>query len=525
MFVSLRTIGTDLKGVPDTDWIPTSWSIASAVSFSLAGEFSDIWGRKVVILGGQVVTLVGAIVAATAHHVTTVIVGETLIGFGAGMIFISYAAIPEILPNKYRLKRGAGLAYAELAINLPWGIVATLVASQVAANATWRWLFWIIVIYAGFTGVGVACFYFPPTRPRRDFDTTRWQEFAQLDWIGMFLYTTGLTVFLVGLGWAGTDGHPWKSVSVIAPIILGALTFFLCFAYDWTLAKRPFFPKSLFFKLRDYSLILIVLFVAGMVFFSMASILPQCSVYVFNADPTQVGLIQLPNGFGQLVGGAIIPAFIHKIKHIRVQIIVAVAIQTIFTACYALTIPGHKSAWMALQFFGNSTFAWSTLCGYVTAGVNVPLRELGIATGIIGTFRNSGGAVGIAIFNTIHNGVLNSQLVPRVSKAALAHGFPNDPKLLAAVLGAAEGVVLGAPAEVAFKGLPNVTPALISSTVTAFRAAYAYSFQRVFLSTIPFGVIALVAAWFIRDASQYLTNHTAVHLNKDHLRERHPEEQ
>jgi hypothetical protein len=236
----------------------------------------------------------------------------------------------------------------------------------------------MIVIYAGFTGVGVLLFYFPSTRPRRDFDKTRRQQLLELDWIGIFLYTTGLTVFLVGMSWAGTEGHAWKSVSVILPIVLGALVFFACFAYDWTLAKKPLFPKSLFFKFREYSLILVVLFVAGMVFFSMASLLPQCSTYVFDSDPTQVGIMELPNGFGQLVGGAILPSLIHRIKHIRVQIIVAVAIQTVFTACYAATLPGHKAAWMALQFFGASTFAWSTVCGYVTAGVNVPLSELGI---------------------------------------------------------------------------------------------------------------------------------------------------
>ena len=42
------------------------------------------------------------IVGATAQKTTTVVVGQALIGFGAGMIFISFAAIPEILPNKYR---------------------------------------------------------------------------------------------------------------------------------------------------------------------------------------------------------------------------------------------------------------------------------------------------------------------------------------------------------------------------------------------------------------------------------------
>lgn len=235
-----------------------------------------------------------------------------------------------------------------------------------------------MVIYAGFTGAGVLFFYFPTTRPRRDYDKTRWQQLAELDWIGIFLYTTGLTVFLVGMSWAGSDGHPWRSVSVIVPIILGALTFAACFAYDWTIAKKPLFPYSLFSKVREFSLVLVVLFVAGMVFFSMASILPQCTTYVFDSDPIKLGLIQLPNGFGQLIGGAIIPAFIHRIKHIRMQIFVSVAIQTVFTACYAATIPGHKSAWMALQLFGNATFAWSTLCGYVTVGVNVPLSALGL---------------------------------------------------------------------------------------------------------------------------------------------------
>lgn len=121
--------------------------------------------------------------------------------------------------------------------------------------------------------------------------------------------------------------------------------------------------------------------------------------------------------------------------------------------------------------------------------------------------------------------MVNQQLGPRIIKAALANGFPNDPKELAALMVAVEGAVLGEPAEVAFKGLPNVTPALISSTMTAFKGAYAYAFQRVFLSTIPFGVIALVAAWFIKDASQYLTNHTAVHLEKNRIRETHTEEE
>jgi MFS family permease len=59
--ISLETIGKDLDNLVPVGWIAASWSAASGVSFALAGEFSDIWGRKVVVLGGQVFTIVGAV--------------------------------------------------------------------------------------------------------------------------------------------------------------------------------------------------------------------------------------------------------------------------------------------------------------------------------------------------------------------------------------------------------------------------------------------------------------------------------
>ena len=407
------------------------------------------------------------------------------------------------------------MAWSEFCINVPWGIFQTLIATQLAQNATWRWVYYITIILSAFTMVGTIFTYVPISKPRKDYGKSRLQQFSELDWIGMTLYTSGLTVFLIGLSWAGTPGFPWRSVSVILPIVLGAILFMLCFAYDWTIAKNPFFPYSLFSKIREFSLLLVGLFVAGMIFFSMSSILPQATTFVFDSRPIQIGLIQLPNGFGQWIGGALIPAFMHKIKHIRWQLVAALAIQTIFTAAYAATIPNNKAAWMALQLFGNICFAWATLCCYVTAGVNVPLRDLGIATGIIGTFRNTGGAVGIAIFGTIRNSVLSSQLGPRITKAALANGFPSSG--LGELIPAVQLAVLGVPGPL--RALDGVTSAVESATITAFKGAYAYAFQRVFLSTIPFGVIATMTVIFVKESSQYLTNHTAVHLEKERLRE------
>ena len=60
-----------------------------------------------------------------------------------------------------------------------------------------------------------------------------------------------------------------------------------------------------------------------------------------------------------------------------------------------------------------------------------------------------------------------------------------------------------------------MTLALEAALAHAIKDAYAYAFRMVFYSMIPFGVLGIMAAAFIRDPSQYLTNHTAIHLEKE----------
>lgn len=109
--------------------------------------------------------------------------------------------------------------------------------------------------YSAVAIIGTAIVYFPPTHPQHDYGKTRFQQVKELDFVGIFLFSSGLTVFLVGLSWAGQPQHPWRSVSVIAPIILGFLTFAACFVYDFTVRpKNAFLPLELFRNVRGFTL-------------------------------------------------------------------------------------------------------------------------------------------------------------------------------------------------------------------------------------------------------------------------------
>jgi hypothetical protein len=383
-------------------------------------------------------------------------------------------------------------------------------------------VYYLSIIYAAVCLVGTAIFYFPPARPRKDYEKTRWQEFKELDFIGYILYAGGLTTFLVGLSWAGEAGHAWHSASVVVPIVLGGLVFISTFVYDWTLKpKNPLMPLHIFRMVREFTILLVALFVSGMVFFAMVSLLPQATESVYDSNPTKLGVALIPNGVGQFIGGAVLPSLIHKIRNIRAQIVVALFIQTLFSALYAYgIIPHHKAAWVIFQFFGMMCFAWITLCSYVVVGLHVPHRDLGIASGLVGTFRNTGGSVGISVLTTIRNSVVASQLAPRILKAAAANGFHGNAEATEALIAAVTKNAQGVPE--AFAKIQGATPALIHATSEAYKSAYAYAYQRVFYSTIPFGVIAIVAAFFIKDASEYLTNHTAVNMEKNVLGDRPP---
>lgn len=76
-------------------WIPSGWGAAAAVGFTIAGRMSDIFGRRIVIMTGQAMTIVGAIVACTANSMNQLIAGEVILGASIGTVSVAYAGESE----------------------------------------------------------------------------------------------------------------------------------------------------------------------------------------------------------------------------------------------------------------------------------------------------------------------------------------------------------------------------------------------------------------------------------------------
>ena len=201
----------------------------------------------------------------------------------------------------------------------------------------------------------------------------------------------------------------------------------------------------------------------------MAGLLPQGTLYVYTNDPIRIGTLLLPNGFGQLFTTSIVPLFIQYTKRPKYYIIVALIVQTLFNALYAYGISFHRSAWIAFQFFGQGCFGLITIVTVLNVGLHVRPSELGVAVGLLGTFRSMGGSVGSSIFNTILRIEADKELGRLIPTAAQANGFTGDvSKLIPAVIDAAIGIPH------AFDSVRGITPAIEEATLLAFKQSYYY---------------------------------------------------
>lgn len=416
------------------------------------------------------------------------------------------------------LHRGIGLGWTEFCINIPWGALSVYLATLLLIHATWRWCFYITIIYSVVCIVGTAVFYFPPSHPRHDYEKTRMQQLAELDFVGLLLLTAGLTTFLVGMTTLGKSSYDVAMVA--STITIGALVFIGAFIYDFTIPKNPIFPLHLFKMFREFTVHLIILFIAAMVWQGVVTLGPQGTLYMFTNDPIQIGIIMIPSTMSGVLGGWILPSLVHKIKHVRLQIVFALLCMTAFSGSYAAVVPNNRMAWSAMQLFGQSCFTWVTTLAYVSSGLFVPQEQLGVSAGLLGSFRSAGGSVGNAIFSTIMTSISNRDLATNIAAAAFASGHEPglvlDPRGLAALVPAVVENAVGAPD--AFDAVPGgVSPAVVAATGLALRETYAHAFRMVFYAMIPLGVVATCMAWFVRDPSHLLNNHVAVRQEREVL--------
>jgi MFS family permease len=194
----LSFINAELGPDPRYTWITISWNLGGAIFVTIGGRLSDIFGRRYFFLTGASILIVGAIVSLTGKTISQMIAGGAIFGAGSGFLEMAFGAVQEIVPAEWRMVT-IGLFDAGTLISQIMPLVAWVIIRD---TSTWRNVYYIVLGIQVFNLVFLFLFYHPPTfRTKHSDGKSAWVLLREFDWLGLFLFTAGCTLFIVGVAW------------------------------------------------------------------------------------------------------------------------------------------------------------------------------------------------------------------------------------------------------------------------------------------------------------------------------------
>ncbi|KAI8973361.1 major facilitator superfamily domain-containing protein [Mycotypha africana] len=404
---SLPRIGSDFNQMSIVSWVATAYILTFDAFQPLFAKFSDIFGRKWILMSGIVVFLLGSVLCGAAKSMIMLIIARAIAGIGAAAIFsMVFIIISEIVPLE---KRGnyQGVINAVFALS---SVCGPLIGGSFTDYVTWRWNFYInLPIGAVAMIVLFICLKLPV--PKEKFS----EKLKRIDYAGTAIVLVFATLFLLALNFGGQT-FPWKSAAVIVPLVLSVLLVVVLIFVEKKFAKEPLMPPRLF-KNRSVLSVLLVNWFFGMTFFAALYYLPVYFQVVRNDSAMWSGIRLIPMQMVICVLSTIIGLCISKFGVYRPFIIVGMGLLTLWIGLISLfdeNTPWPKVYGITIiAGFGLGFLFSSTI---IALQASVEPKDIAVVTGLGSFSRILGGALGIAISSAVLNSSLNQDLpsvIPR----------------------------------------------------------------------------------------------------------------
>lgn len=410
---ALPRIVTDLSGNNLYTWVVTVYLLSSTVTVPIYGKFSDVYGRRPLLLIGVSLFLLGSALSGISQSMGELIIFRGLQGLGAGAIFpIALSVIGDIFSPAER-GRYQGLFGAVFGLSF---IIGPFLGGFLTDNLSWHWIFYVN-LPIGIVALAVIAAQLPNT------GNARGVRARDLDFLGILVFTAAAIMLLLGLtnkGLADPSGrlYDWSSVNVLVYLI-GAAVLTVGFIVVEHFAREPIIPLDLFGN-RSYTTINIATFFVAFGFFCAVIFLPRYFQAVQNLSATASGYRTWPLMLGLIASSTISGILVSRTGKYKLMLLGAMAVLAV--GMYLLTRldvgTGYwtLSLWMAVTGLGvGPAFSVTT----VAIQNAVPVRRIGVATSNLTFFRQIGGSVGLAIAGSIFASTFATQLPSQLSNAGV----------------------------------------------------------------------------------------------------------
>jgi EmrB/QacA subfamily drug resistance transporter len=385
--VALPSIQEDLGfAQDDLQWVISAYALAFGGFLLLGGRLGDLIGRRRVFAIGLLIFTIGSLLCGLAWSDVSLIVFRAIQGLGAAAV--SPAAL-AILTATFAEGRERNIALGVWGAVGGFGAAAGVLLGGILTDLlAWEWIF-LVNVPIGILGLVLTPFLLQESRDVRE---------HAFDALGAVLVTSHLVLLVLGI----TQGRDWgwTSARTIGVFVVSALLAVSFIAWERR-QRDPLVPFSIF-RMRTLTAANMAGFVLGTVLFSMFLLLTLYMQQVLGYSALETGVAYLA-----VAGTAILWANVAAIAVNRVGVkpalIFGMALLTLGLA-YFTQISVGGSYWADL-FPGfliiglGMPFCFVPITIAAVAGTGH--EEAGLASGLINTSQQIGGALGIAILSTV----------------------------------------------------------------------------------------------------------------------------
>jgi EmrB/QacA subfamily drug resistance transporter len=386
--VAIPSIQEDLHIAESTvQWVITAYAITFGGFLLLGGRMADLLGRRRIFIVGLVLFTLASLACGLAWSAGVLIASRAVQGVGAAII--SPAAL-SIVTTTFR--EGAER-------NKALGIWGALGGSGAAAGVLfggiltkylgWEWIF--------FVNVPVGALVFALTRPivpesHADLGHRRF------DAMGAVSVTSGLALLVYAISKAPDVG--WGTTRTIGLLLLAVLILALFVVWELR-ATAPLVPFGIF-RIRTLTGANSVGLLLGATIYANFFILTLYVQQILGWSALKTGLTFLATAGTTVIWAGVAQALVTRIGPRSVM--------TVGLGVLALTVLGYTRLPVDGHYWPDLlplylVFALGLAFGYIPvtiAGfIGVPSHQAGLASGLLNTSQQIGGAVGVAITSTI----------------------------------------------------------------------------------------------------------------------------
>jgi EmrB/QacA subfamily drug resistance transporter len=408
--VALPSIGADLNfSQENLSWVVNAYVLVFGGFLLLGGRLADLLGRRRIFMIGLVAFALASLAGGLAQNEAQLIIARAVQGLGAALLSPAALSLVTVLFEEGAERNKAMGVWGAVAGS--GGAVGVLLGGMLTEWAGWEWVLFVNVP-VGIAAAALAPRLLPESRI----------EGRHFDFAGAVSVTAGLSLLVYTLVDANSAG--WGSTQTIG---LGLLSFALIGAF-YVIERRskaPLMPFPGIFRIRTITGINVSAVLIAAALFSMFFFISLYMQQVLGFSALEAGLAYLPLAVGIIIAAGASAPLVTRFgfKPVLVTgLIITAAGLLWFTQVDAGG--SYLSDLLGPMLLAAVGLGLAFVSMTVAAVSGVEAHEAGLASGLINTSQQIGGALGLAILATIANSRTDDAIASGTAMpSALTEGF------------------------------------------------------------------------------------------------------